>query len=260
MSVGGRLSVEGRQTIRERLVTEVGGYLRNVIREQRVTCAVCATPVRAAFMQCRRCERDRDAFGDELADLVVPLCYGVRGNQSGYLMHSYKDLEAPARHNQTLLSMILLAALDRHGGCIERRLGDRLDAWAIVPSARTDRPGEHPLHVVAMRAGILLPEIRLDAQPSSQDRATSPQRFAVHGGGDANGRHVLLIEDTWTSGGNAQSAALTLRRADVASVTILALARWLNPDESPTSSFVARRLDTDYDPLTCPLDGSDCLR
>lgn len=55
-------------------------------------------------------------------------------------------------------------------------------------------------------------------------------------------QHVLLIEDTWTSGGNAQSAALALRRAGAASVTILALARWLNPEEPPTSTFVARYL------------------
>lgn len=44
MSLGGRLSDKGRRTIRERLITEVGGYLRNVVREHRVTCEVCATP------------------------------------------------------------------------------------------------------------------------------------------------------------------------------------------------------------------------
>ncbi|MGH4019556.1 MAG: hypothetical protein ACRDT0_10040 [Pseudonocardiaceae bacterium] len=82
MSLGGRLSATGRRTVRERLVTEVG---------------------------------------DGLADLVVPVYYGIRGRQSGYLMHSYKDIEAPVRHNQTLLSVLLLAALDLHGGCIEHR-------------------------------------------------------------------------------------------------------------------------------------------
>jgi len=45
-------------------------------------------------------------------------------------MHSYKDLEAPARRNQTLLSVLLLAALDLHGGCIERRLGHEVDLRA----------------------------------------------------------------------------------------------------------------------------------
>lgn len=249
--------------IRERLITDVGGYLRNVVRQHGVTCALCTAPIRPAFTLCLRCQRDRDEFGDELADLVIPLCYGIKGSQSGYLMHSYKDLEAPARHNQTLLSMVLLAALDGHGDCIKRRLGNDFDAWAIVPSVRTDRVGEHPLHVVAKRAGIVLPEVHLAAHallPVSGERATSPERFAVRPGGDAPIRHILLIEDTWTSGGNAQSAALTLRRAGAATVTIVALARWLKPAEPPTAAFVSSHLDQDYDPLICSLDEATCVR
>jgi hypothetical protein len=87
-------------------------------------------------------------------------------------MYSYKDLEAPARHNQTLLSVLLLAVLDLHGRCIEHRLGRYVDSWAFVPSVRTDRTGEHPLHVVAKRAGLALPEIELLAG----ERADADQR------------------------------------------------------------------------------------
>lgn len=135
-------------------------------------------------------------------------------------MHSYKDLEAPVRHNQMLLSVLLLAALERHGGCIEHRLGHDVNAWAFVPSVRT---GAHPLHVV-------------------------------------RDRHVLLIEDTWTSGGNAQSAALTLKAGGAASVTIVALARWLKLEESPTSAFARSRLTQDDDPLACPVNDPACSR
>jgi hypoxanthine-guanine phosphoribosyltransferase len=71
-------------------------------------------------------------------------------------------------------------------------------------------------------------------------------------------RHVLLVEDTWTSGGNAQSAALTLRRGGAASVTIVALARWLKPEESPIGAFVTSRLTEDYDPLVGLVNDQDC--
>ncbi len=262
MSLGGRLSATGRRTIRERLVAEVGGYLRNVVRESHMTCAVCATPIKPAFDLCLRCRRDQQEFGDDLADLVVCVCYGIRGRQSGHLMHSYKDLEAPASHNQTLLSVLLLAALDLHGGCIERRLGHDVDAWAFVPSVRTDRTGEHPLHVVSKRAGLALPEIELltgeCADP--EQRVTSADRFALATNSQVRGHHVLLIEDTWTSGGNAQSAALTLRRGGAASVTIVALARWLKPEEPPSGEFVTSWLTEDYDPLVCPVNDPDCTR
>jgi hypothetical protein len=262
MSLGGRLSVTGRRTIRERLVAEMGGYLRNVIREPRVTCAVCATPIKPAFDLCVRCQLDQREFGGDLADLVVPLCYGIRGRQSGYLMHSYKDLEAPARHNQTLLGVLLLSALDLHGGCIEHQIGNDVDAWAFVPSVRTDRTGEHPLHVVATRAGVVLPEIELiiGENAAQERRLTSSDRFILRTTDGARGRHVLLVEDTWTSGGNAQSAALALRRGGAASVTIVTLARWLKPEEPPTGVFVSQRLTEDYDPRICPVSGADCIR
>ncbi|MGH3791600.1 MAG: hypothetical protein ACRDRU_22460 [Pseudonocardiaceae bacterium] len=258
MSLGGRLSATGRRTICERLVAEVGGYLRNVVRELHVTCSVCATPIRPAFEICLRCRRDQQEFGDDLADLVVPVCYGIRGRQSGYLMHSYKDLEAPARHNQTVLSVLLLAALELHGECVE--LDHNVDAWAIVPSVRTDRVGEHPLRVVAKRAGLTLPEIELltGAGADLEQRVTSADRFALAANSHVPGHHVLLIEDTWTSGSNAQSAALTLRRGGAVSVTIVALARWLKPEEPPTGEFVTSRLTEDYDPLVCPVNDSDC--
>jgi hypothetical protein len=175
---------------------------------------------------------------------------------------SLKDLEAPARHNQTLLSVLLLMALDLHGECIERRLGRDVDAWAFVPSVRTDRTGEHPLHVVAKRAGVSLPEIELlvGERADPEQRVTSTDRFALAADSPVRGRHVLLIEDTWTSGSNVQSAALTLRRGGVASVTIVALARWLKPEEPPTREFVTSRLTEDYDPILCPVNDPGCTR
>jgi orotate phosphoribosyltransferase len=72
-------------------------------------------------------------------------------------------------------------------------------------------------------------------------------------------QHILLLEDTWTSGGNAQSAALSLRRAGAVTVTVLALARWLKPEEPPPAAFLTSHL-SDYDPAICPLDEHACIR
>lgn len=179
MSLGGHLFPEGRRRIRQRLIAETGGYLSNVVRSHQVTCTVCAKPVLRGYALCWRCQRDREEFGNELADLVLPLCYGIKGSQSGHLMHSYKDLAAPARHNQTLLGLLLLAALDCHGACIERYLDTGIDVWATVPSVRADRTGEHPLHVVCKRRKWIYP--RWNSHPASYRH----QRHAAHAATDS---------------------------------------------------------------------------
>lgn len=259
MSLKRLLSADGQTRIRARLITEVGGYLRNAVREPHVTCTVCATPVRPEFDLCRRCHEDRQQFGGQLAELVVPVFYGIKGRQSGYQMHSYKDLIAPTPRHRNQLSMLLLAALGLHGECIEDQLGHEIEAWAIVPSTQAGRTGEHPLRVVTRQIQLRLPEIELATRPETHldERVTSTDRFAVTAA-DTPHRHILLIEDTWTTGAKCQSAALTLRRAGAASVTILALARWLNPRESGTGAFIKNRLTANYNPLLCPVSNPNC--
>jgi predicted amidophosphoribosyltransferase len=59
-------------------------------------------------------------------------------------------------------------------------------------------------------------------------RKTSGDRFSL-GSDSLNGRHLLIIDDTWTTGGHAQSLALSARAAGAGAVTIVVLARWLDP-------------------------------
>lgn len=255
-----RLSRDGVQTICDRLVNEVGGYLRNVIREPAVTCAVCVGPVVPPYVKCHRCHTDWGRFGDQLADLVVPVCYGIKGTQSGHLMWMYKHPTAPVRRNRTLLTMLLLAALGLHERCIQGVLGHPIDAWAVVPSTR-GRQGEHPLRVVARGARFSCPEIGLSINPSSEadDRATASDRFTVDDPSLVDAKNVLLIDDTWASGAHSQSAAMACKEAGAGTVTILVLARWLNPHEGPvTAAFTAAKVSGPYDPYLCPVPGQPC--
>lgn len=255
-----RLSQAGVRRIRDRLVGELGGYLRNVIREPGVTCTVCAGPIAAPFVECHRCRADRLQFGGGLAELVVPVCYGIKGTQSGHLMWMYKDPTVPVRRHRTLLTMLLLATLAVHERCIVRAVGRTIDAWAVVPSTG-ERAGEHPLRVVARGAGFPYPELGLSVspRPEAEDRATKPDRFTVDSAGRLSSGHVLVVDDTWATGARSQSAALALKDAGAGAVTILVLARWLNPhDHAPTADFVRGTLTNDYDPLICPVSGRLC--
>ena len=92
------------------LVARAGGYLRNTVRQDQVTCAVCATPV-AGFGLCYQCTRYRGRPG--LPDAAGFLTYAVAGRQSGYVMQGYKA-RPPVPEHRTIVSLLVLLALARH--------------------------------------------------------------------------------------------------------------------------------------------------
>ena len=93
----------------------------------------------------------------------------------------------------------------------------------VVPSRR-GRPGPHPLYVL-LGEFLALPWTVLRIGPGADPlaRTLDPDRF--HALRPLTGASVLLLDDTWTSGGTAQSAAVALKRAGARSVAAVVLGR-----------------------------------
>jgi hypothetical protein len=73
------------------------------------------------------------------------------------------------------------------------------------------------------------------------------------------GKHIMVIDDTWVTGGHAQSVAMALKRAGAAKVSILAIGRWLDMDDQRTEGVYNRIIRyLPYDPDICPWTGGDC--
>lgn len=73
------------------------------------------------------------------------------------------------------------------------------------------------------------------------------------------GRHVMVLDDTWVSGGHAQSVALALKRAGAAKVSILVIARWLDMRDYRTKCVYQTRIEPrPYNPNICPWTGGSC--
>jgi len=90
------------------------------------------------------------------------------------------------------------------------------------------------------------------------DRVMSGDKFTVQPAGAVTDRHVLVLDNVWTTGSNAQSAALTLRRAGAAAVSVLLMiGRWLSSRNAVSARFIDE-LQGDYDPLVCPVTGGRC--
>jgi adenine/guanine phosphoribosyltransferase-like PRPP-binding protein len=69
---------------------------------------------------------------------------------------------------------------------------------------------------------------------------------------------VLVIDDTWATGGHAQSAALALRATGAARISLLVVARWLKEDYKDNKQFITDLRTRDYNPAICPWTGAGC--
>lgn len=68
---------------------------------------------------------------------------------------------------------------------------------------------------------------------------------------------MLVVDDTWVSGGKAQSAALALKAAGATAVTVLCVARWLRYDW-PDHKRLIESLQETYNARMCPVTGGTC--
>lgn len=242
--------------LRALLVSRAGGYLRNTVRTPGLTCAVCAAFVTNGYQRCMKCNDQFRKYGRRLADLVVPLTYGVAEETSGTLMHRYKS----NRPGELWVdfSLLLLTALRQHGPCVARTVREPIAHYVGVPSLR-GRPGVHPLLQFTDDAKITSPSLTLLAADGARTtRTVQSGTFTISDPAGISGRHVVVLDDTWTTGGNAQSAALALRDAGASHVSIVVVARWINFDYQPTAALARQHVRGDFDPMLCPVTGGAC--
>jgi predicted amidophosphoribosyltransferase len=234
------------------LVSLAGGYLRNVVRRTGATCTLCATPV-DRFDYCYSCKNN--SHRADLADAVAFLAYAVAGQQSGYVLRGYKAPE-PLDEHRAIVSLLILVGLSMHAGCAGVLGGSPVTHWATVPSL-PGKPGEHSLHKIVRLTAPGREVSLLAAERAWRPRALRADHFEA-GSTLPDGSHVLLMDDTWATGGHAQSAALALKKAGATRVSLLVVARWLKPDFGDNARFLRGLGDHSYDPSTCPWTGGDC--
>ena len=188
-----------------------------------------------------------------LADLVAPLTYAVASSQSAYVMRGYKAPSPVERHYRVVATLSLLG-LSKHATCPGVLLGVPVTHWAAVPSLPA-KPGEHPFHQIVKGSAPGSEVVLTAAANCSNARTINVSHFTANQGLPENS-HVLVLDDTWTSGGHAQSAALSLRRAGAKKISTLVAARWVKRDFGNNAEFLDRL--PDYNPDICPWTGDNC--
>lgn len=231
-------------------------------RTSGVTCQICTAPIDGQrFRNCIPCQKlQASPHSKDLADRVVPLAYAWKGSsQLAHDVHNYKAgrgiASAAAMAN---LACLVWAFARHHSQCIERAADVNTICVATVPSLR-DRSGAE-----LRRLSLLLPTswhpVHVSAQAQNPDnpRAFEPSYFATQDNALIGGSHVVLLEDTWVTGGHAESAAAALRTADAAQVTILAICRLLDTAWTANRTFATSEHSRPWSAEVCPLSGTAC--
>jgi hypothetical protein len=223
-----------------------------------LACRTCRGPVRAGFARCYQCDLARREAGSLLADAVAPIGYAIKGGPLAGDLWRYKSGRDGAAAASERLRDMLAAFLRDHGRCVWRAAGmtGGPAAAAVVPSGQ-GRPGPHPLAGI-VRSCVALPMVRLSAGPAGAARGREVTIGWLRASGPVAGADVLLADDTWVSGGSAQSAAAALKLAGAARVAIVVLGRHLDP-EDPRSQGLLRAL-SGQPALGCPLHADQILQ
>ena len=135
----------------------------------------------------------------------------------------------------------------------------------LRPQSRRPRPGgDHPEAELARAVHSVYAhdKVALHVGPGlgeAPSRVSRPDRFVVPTAYRPfiAGRHVLVVDDTWVSGAKSQSAALALKDAGAARVTILCVTRWLRYDWADHRQLIDT-LAEPYNAMRCPVTGGGC--
>ena len=196
-------------------------------------CSVCLTLTDGRFPTCYPCGHQLLA-----TDAVLPISFSVHMGQLHTALRGYKEGWDSAARFKVELAAVLWRFLESHERCLAGAAG--LPGFAIVttvPSSDPDRDARHPLPDIVGR--LVRPTADRYERLLSRSAHPVEQRTVDAGKYEASrrldGEAVLLIDDTWTTGANAQSAALALKAAGAAKVGVVVIGRHTRDDYGDTA-------------------------
>ena len=230
------------------LVSELSAPFENFMLSPRRGVDVCHTcfNITDGYDCCYAC-----AHGGRMLDAMAPVSYSVDGEQLHHVLAGYKRLTGPVARRMTMgLAAVLWRHLDAgHEMCLASACGvDRFPLVTSVPSSSRQHALEDMVSALVgpLRARYA-PMLKRSARPVTPHQFDS-RRYEADGRLD--GEPVLLIDDMWTTGANAQSAAAALKAAGAGPVAALVIGRHVHREWG--------RCDARLTALQRPFDWSRC--
>lgn len=229
--------------------------MRNVLPAQTGICARCHCFIEPTYARCYKCGHYVDSL-----DLVVPITYSEDLGQMHLALRRYKS--EPSKEARDFAGVRLLAILWRflelHEHCLTNALGIvSFDIVTAVPSSTRTRDRASKLRGIVRACGPVrkrFEQLLVPAENASDTRDFDPARYTPQR--RLHGENILLIDDTWTTGAHAQSAACTLKQAGAGKVALVVIGSHVNPGwqvGGRTSKALLDALPRDFDWETCPV-------
>jgi predicted amidophosphoribosyltransferase len=187
-------------------------------------CQICFNLIGSECTHCRACRT-----GENHLDALAAISYSVSGSGLHRKIEAYKRHAEPfVRYAVRDLVVILERFLSAHELCIGSR--ERFHLVTTVPSSDPRRDQHNQLRRIVAE---LVPAVssrheRLLLPSGIVVKARSFDRARYQAVKPLSGQRVLLIDDMWTTGASAQSAAAVLRDAGASYVGAAVIGRHLN--------------------------------
>jgi hypothetical protein len=221
-------------------------------------CTICHGAPKAGFDRCWSCNRTALQVARPI-ELVVPISLTNLPGQLHHVLRAYKRELYPEKVRgpfRLQISALMTRFLGQHGDCIRRAAGQDWDVLTIVPSSQ-GREGRHPLEDAIRLSPFLFDQYQPLLRPGSEradHNLASDLAYDVVA--SVSGTRVLLLDDTFTSGARAQSAASSLHCAGAHVVAMVPIGRVIRRDFShEASALLDRAEEKPFDFDACCLEG-----
>lgn len=210
-------------------------------------CRVCCTGVSADFAVCLPCLALAEALGEPLAPITA-VSLTTADSPLYRWLREYKWGGHGSTEANLGLAALLTLFLRSHLACAA---GGSPDAVVVVPSLSGRRPPPHPLLRLLWSIDGLPPILDCLAPGEAPLDHGSASRGAVECSRYLKGMHVLVFDDTCTSGARIQSAAFAVRAAGASVVQALVIGRFLRKGWPGVDELLRWSSYRRWDPKVC---------
>lgn len=229
--------------------------MRNIAAAGPGVCRVCWGFIDPDYETCYKCGHQPDCL-----DAVVPITYSEHLGQMHLALRNYKDGDTAGirRHDTIRLAAILWRFLRDHELCVAQAAGvTSFDLVTIVLSSKPERDKHSAFAELTGWAEPIRSRLQRALEPTGEVDGREFNSNRYRSTTSVSGKTVLLLDDTWTTGGHAQSAAHALTTAGAQKVALVVIGRHVRRDYEPVHGSgencgdILDAFPEDFDWATC---------